>query len=335
MLVSYVVYGRFVKEYSPLRGFPGLTLRGAFGLALRRVSCRVFSPDCRECPAYGSCVYSRMFESTSLIKPSARVAGKSGREGVTNPYTLELLYVGSRRLRFALNLFGEAVKWEGYALTALVGMGLEGLGLDMSAGERRAFAVERIDRVDPGTGEGRVVFSEGAGFTLSPEGVGYRSLLDVFDRRAREILEAKPRRLLLFFRSPYRLIEDGRVTFKPSFKAVVMNLARRYSMLAEYHGAGRPLEAWEARGLRSLASRVRLSGYYLVKGRVKVWKRSIEGEVKEFGRFAKGVLAYRLPDGFWRSEYSLLALKLLLLGEYLHVGKLAVAGYGDYDLYFS
>jgi len=112
-----------------------------------------------------------------------------------------------------------------------------------------------------------------------------------------------------------------------------MNIARRYSLLAQYHRAGRPLSLRDARGLARLASTVELVSAR--HGRlVEVTKRSlVSGERLSYGLFAEGgVLLYRLPRGFWGSPYSRLAAALLLAGRYLHVGKLASAGYGRYVL---
>ncbi|MCD6457799.1 MAG: CRISPR system precrRNA processing endoribonuclease RAMP protein Cas6 [Thermoproteales archaeon] len=334
MIVQYRVVGRFVRSYTPFKSFPGTTLRGAFGLALRRISCKDSSSECKSCSFYRDCVYARVFESSSFVKPSARIASKSGKEGVTNPYTIEVVKVFDDKIVFNVNLFGEALKWEPVIVMAVVGMGFEGLGFDVVNAERRKFVVERIDWFDPYTSDRGILFTADTGFIKRNSKGKLSNLLEVFDRRAREIAEARVRKILFYFRTPYMLVSNGKPVYTPGFQCLVMNLARRYSLLAEYHEAGRPFSVSKARALKNLSAKVRLVSWILSRTRAVV-KASIKGVKKNLGRFAKGVLVYKLPEDFWNCEDSLTILKLMLLGEYLHVGKLATAGYGDYELFFS
>ena len=335
MLVSLKVCGRFSRRYAQFRGFIGTTVRGALGLVLRRISCRVEGEaDCRGCKFYRDCPYALLYESSSLQNPGVDAAAKRGLEGVTNPFTVEVLGVDQSRVRFAVNLFGRAVGLERHVLASIVGMGLEGLGFDASVGERRRFVVERIDRLVPESGEDVVLYTEGSGYIPSEPRFSARSLLEVFERRARDVVEARPGKILLFFLSPFRLVVGDRVLDRPPLEAVLMNLARRYSLLAAYHGAGRPLDKPTVRGLKALARLARLEGA-LIAGRVSAGKVSLAGERKRYGSFVRAALSYRVSGEFWSGEQALLAAELLLLGEYLHVGKLASAGYGDYELYFK
>lgn len=331
MIASYTVEAVFKKRYSPFKGFPGTTLRGAFGVALRRILCDREGASCRRCARYNDCIYSRMFESSSIISPSVEVASKGGLEGVTNPYTVEVLHTSSTKLRFRLNLFGEALEWEPQVLVALVGMGMEGLGIDPAKLERRKFEIVRIVReVELGSGE--EVYTASSGFVNVGCKWRSRGLLEVFEDHARRIVEARPRRILLAFKSPYRLVRKGRFVLKPRFPTVLMNLARRYTLLAAYHKAGRPLAVSEARRLKRIALSAELESYEITS-RVRVTKIGVEG-ARSYGTFVLGTLTYAIPQSFWEQGEALLATELLLLGEYLHVGKLASAGYGDYELYY-
>ena len=335
MLASYRVYGRFARTYTPLKGFPGTTLRGAFGYALRKASCRnEGDAECRDCRFYRDCVYARMFESSSVLDPSLKAAAKRGLEGVTNPYTIEVHRVGRERLSYSVNVFGEALKWEGYVVTALIGMGIEGIGIDPALGERRKFRVERIDRLNVATGDVEVVYTEDVGFAFKPLRDPGKPLLDLFERRAMEIVDARPTSILLYFKTPFKLVEAGKTQVRPRFSSIVMNLARKYSLLAAYHRAGRKIRPRDARGIKAQSSMVRLEGC-MVSGRYRVKKKTIKGGEKDFGVFVRAALAYRVPREFWAGEYALTVTKLLLLGEYLHIGKMSCAGYGDYKLYLS
>lgn len=335
MLISFIVCGRFIRRYARFRGFIGTTVRGALGLVLRRISCRVNGvDDCRGCKFYRDCPYAMLYESSSLQNPGVDAAAKRGLEGVTNPFTVEVLGVDQSRVRFAVNLFGRAVRLERQVLASIVGMGLEGLGFDASVGERRRFVVERIDRVVPESGDSAVIYAEASGYIPSEPRLSSRGLLEVFERRARDIIEAGPGKILLFFLSPFRLVVGGRLLDKPPLEAILMNLARRYSLLAAYHGAGKVLDKPTVRGLKALARLAKLEEA-LIAERGSVGKVSLRGERRSYGSFVRLALSYSVPRSFWSGEHALLAAELLLLGEYLHVGKLASAGYGDYEVYIK
>lgn len=334
MMTQYRVYGHYIRKYFPLKSYPGTTLRGVFGLTLRRISCKTGLKECKYCPVYKDCSYANICESSSFLKPSARIAAKSGKEGVTNPYTIEDVSIKDDRILYSINLFGDAIRWEHLVVMAIVGMGFEGLGFDAVSGERRRFIVERIDWFDPYTSSKGVLFTSETGFMLREEAGRPSNLLEVFDRRVREIAEIRVSRVLLFFKTPYLLFSEGKPSHTPSFSTIIMNLARKYSMLAEYHGVGRPFSLAKARALRRFSSKVKLRNW-IIKGFKKVVKTSFSGGKKCMGKFAEGILVYELPEDFWKGKESFDIFKLLFLGEYLHVGKLASAGYGDYELYFS
>ncbi|RLE61986.1 MAG: hypothetical protein DRJ38_10440 [Thermoprotei archaeon] len=334
MITQYRVYGRYIKKYFPFKSYPGTTLRGVFGLTLRRISCKTGLKECKDCTVYKDCPYASIYESSSFLKPSARIAAKSGKEGVTNPYTIEDISIQDERISYVINLFGDAIRWEHLVVMAIVGMGFEGLGFDPVSGERRRFIVERIDWFDPYTSNKGVLFTSETGFMHREEAGKPSNLLEVFDRRVREIAEMRVSRVLLYFKTPYLLFSEGKPSYTPNFSTIVMNLARKYSMLAEYHGVGHPFSLAKARALKRLSSKVRLRKW-VIEGFRKVVKTNLNGGKKCMGKFAKGILTYELPEDFWKREESFDIFKLLFLGEYLHVGKLASAGYGDYELYFS
>ncbi len=46
-----------VTENLHFPDYAGSMLRGAFGRALRKISCMTKQPDCKECPLYRTCPY--------------------------------------------------------------------------------------------------------------------------------------------------------------------------------------------------------------------------------------------------------------------------------------
>ena len=69
---------------------------------------------------------------------------------------------------------------------------------------------------------------------------------------------------------------------------------------------------------------------------ISLKKFSIERNTEErLGKFVIGKYLYEVDKGFWRRAETDLILKLLMLGEYLHVGRLATAGCGEYSIYWQ
>ncbi|OYT30708.1 MAG: hypothetical protein B6U94_05770 [Thermofilum sp. ex4484_79] len=333
MITIYHVYGRFIERYSKFKGFWGLALRGAFGVALRNITCKHEFDECKNCPEYKECVYARMFESSSLIKPSAKIAAVSGLEGVTNPYTLFPLYADGNKISFILSVFGEACDYENALIVAIMGAGIEGIGYDVSKATRRRFLIERIEKYTPLDGERHhVIFNTDVGYRFK-DLPRTKNLLDAFEKEANIILDEKPSDILLFFKSPFRIAVNGIFTYRPSMEGIIMNLSRKYSMLCEYHDAGVPFALSEARGIKMAARKVRLT-YYVIGKRIRLRKVDMRGNIKNFGEFAlQGAFTYSIPSDFWKSEHAETVIRLLLLGRYLHVGKLTTAGCGKYEIF--
>lgn len=94
----------------PLRlpPYPGALWRSAFGKSLRDLSCITGAPQCRGCPALGSCGYGILFE------PPARSAGAAGLTQhyteLPQPYILSPLaqQPGSTDIFLDLTLIGRA-----------------------------------------------------------------------------------------------------------------------------------------------------------------------------------------------------------------------------------
>ncbi len=92
----------------PLRfpaGQAGNTLRGAFGLAARRLFCSMDCPGAGLCPRAAACEYARIFE------PKPSVAAPSGLADLPRPYVIQAehlsgsSFVAGQDFSFHVNLF--------------------------------------------------------------------------------------------------------------------------------------------------------------------------------------------------------------------------------------
>lgn len=117
----------------------------------------------------------------------------------------------------------------------------------------------------------------------------------------------------------------------PSLRHVVANLARRYSLLAHYFEAGRPMRADEAKEVIQAADHFSELKSCDVR-KVVLRKASVKGKVKILGDFVLGSLRYKLKWTNVSEDVAKKIIALLLLGKHIHVGNMATAGCGRYDL---
>ena len=333
MIKVYRVYGEFVKDYFPFKGYTGFMVRGAFGMALRKVCCtRSLDIECRKCDCYRKCYYARVFEASSLTRPAAKLATKSGREGIPRPYSVTPLYTSGRNVRFELTLVGrDVIEGEHLIVMALLLMADEGLGIDLTRNERRRVRLKKVYATTPPLDIGYTVFDSKRGYISSPTSAS-SELLEVFAAEAERIAELRPVYLNIQFKTPFKIQISGTPTTRPPLHAIVISLARKYSLLSEYYGVGTPLSVSEARRLKYVLSK----SAKLEKGkykRLRLFKKSLEtGGIKTLGVFTIGFYRYRVDPKAWSTDEMILGLKLLLLGRYLGVGRGSSAGCGRYRL---
>lgn len=337
MIVTYHVYGRFRKRYSPFKGFTGLMVRGLLGYSLKNLVCMKSEVKaCIECEYYGKCIYSKMMETTSRVKPSAKIAKKGGLAGITKPYTVTPLRIHGINLSFSVNLFGlEMISNEPLIILALLDMGCHGLGVDSTLRERRKFTVEKIVMTRPKEEAKRIVYTFEDGYRYAHITQYYKDILEPFEYSARRIVYEKPKSVIISFKTPVRVTRRHEVMKEIPMEAIVMNLARKYSLLCEYYNVGNPLKVEEARALRDLVR----ENVKLVNSRyrvVRLHRYSIDWKKRQsLGEFVKGNYTYSIEREFWKDYEALLMIKLLLLGKYTHVGTFASAGCGCYDIYWG
>ena len=110
----------------------GPTLRGGFGLALRKVSCALGRDECKDCLLGDSCAYSYAFETPIPAQaPVMRKYTQAPHPFVFEPHAAEDRNVNSgERVSHALVVIGEAVRYLPHFFLALEELGRAGLGRD-------------------------------------------------------------------------------------------------------------------------------------------------------------------------------------------------------------
>jgi len=120
------------KSFS-LPAYPGSTIRGALGWAIRKTSCPegLWEEDCKNCNHLETCVYPFLFKT--LSKPEHRGFMRK-YENPPPPFIISIpthtktVYKKDDPLSFELTLFGEANKFLPIFLLAVQRMAEDGLG---------------------------------------------------------------------------------------------------------------------------------------------------------------------------------------------------------------
>jgi hypothetical protein len=284
-----------------LHYYAGSQLRGAFGHALRRAACVTRQKDCKACPLYRSCAYPEVFETPAPLE-GHRLQRFSQ---VPNPYVVEPPPLGARDYRP-----GEALSFH----FVLMGRALRHLPLAVHAWQR---ALER--RGGLGGGSARLA---GVAY-LPPEG-GPEPVFADGELRAPDIrppaapaLDGAAR---LRFGTPLRLQQDGKALgHAMTARDLLMGLARRYWLLAEFHQEARPEVDFGALGERAAA--VEMEDGLLWRD----WRRYSSRQQQ--GMVLGGVVG----EAALRGDLAPFA-GLLAAGQWTHLGKNASFGLGGYRL---
>lgn len=302
ILQRFELLFRFLKGGTVAANW-GPTLRGGFGLALRRTCCPYGREDCHGCSLGLRCAYAYLFE-TPIFTDSA-IMRKYPE--APHPFVFEPPPPGRTAVRadetatVGLVLIGKAVDMLPYIYVALEDLGRQGLGRD-----RVPFRLERIT-----AGDGKLVWdrAERRRFHI-PEPL--RLPLDPGP--------TAPATFAVEFLSPTRLVVQGQLTETPQLADIVKALARRVFLLRYFHCGG-CLEPVSTAFLEAAQS-ARLVHHDLSW---QDWER-FSGRQKR--RIPIGGLVGRIVF-----EGDLGRLRpLLVAGEFVHVGKNTTFGLGKFRI---
>jgi hypothetical protein len=321
--------GRFefsVRAKSPiiLHAYPGSTIRGAFGIALKKVVCALKNKECATCILRAQCIYSYVFETPP--NAGARVMKKYLQ--VPRPFILEpplekkIEYQPGENLSFGLTLIGDrAMACCPYFIYAFDELGRVGIGADSGRFELKTVrykgnGFDDNDHVNGGgDAVGDVVYSaesktykpiDGKGLAIDPEGLCATS--------------AEPRTLAINFLTPTRIYYKGSLTAEPEFHILIRNLQRRVAHLAHFH-CGIDTTQWDFfTRVINRAKRVQIKDQEITW---RFWERYSTRQQAwvEMSGFVGRIKYHGSVDPF---------VPLLKAGEVLHVGKGTTFGLGRY-----
>ncbi len=296
---------RFVcvfDEEARLPPFKGSTIRGAFGWALKRVTCALKTQQCPNCILRETCVYCKIFESL----PSEKL---QNRMSPPHPFVIEppdgdeTLYRAGSDLSFDILLFGFANEYLPYFVYAFQEMGKRGLGRRL--GENRA-----AFRLTTVLSDSQVVYEPSDGLFRAPEATEL-ALTPLTDGVC-----SAPSSVTIRLATPLRLKFANQLAAALPFHVLVRGMLRRIAVLNNHFGSGEP--PLDYRGLVARAEQIDIESSEL---RWFDWRRYSNRQ--EQSMLMGGMIGSVTYKGTLQ-EF----LPLLQYCEIVHVGKATAFGLG-------
>jgi hypothetical protein len=292
----------------------GSTLRGAFGHALKAISCSVEHQNCEKCFLSEACLYPTIFEPTSNSKikdfPRPFIF-----EPPIPPFTREISETQTLKLRvaakgiisFGLTLIGEAVRKLPYFIYAFELMARHGLGVN-----RRSFALFEVFHIDAKNCKNSIYTPEINKILPFEE----TNLANLVEQKLREINPSK--NLKIQFQTPLRIRRNKELLEKITFAEFFKQCSLRLKFLAENYGTALVYDyqtlAKEAESVETISS--------------DIWRHGLS---RRSNRQEKSFdLDGMLGEIEFRTTDFNASLPYVLACEYLHIGSASGLGLGKF-----
>ncbi len=329
-----------VQQPLQLPDYAGSLLRGQFGAALRNVACMTRQPTCPGCPLLQTCPYTRVFEAPPPPKGAHALQDFSQ---IPNPYIVEPPTPGARLLDaddalvFHMVLVGHAIEQLPLIIFALQRALAQGLTKARIPAE-----LVQVDHVD-GAEQPHCVWH-----AQRPTLAEHKATLTLINPPdARTLIATRPystgtigqsgikpspmigTEIVLSVTTPLRLQQQGRPLGVGQLtpRALVAALARRMSLLMEFHAA-EPNAQYRWGEAAKAITRLSETLHDTRTLHWHDWTRYSSRQQQEMT--LGGVL------GRWTLRGSPEVMEHLYpwlwLGQWLHVGKNATMGMGGYTL---
>jgi hypothetical protein len=314
-----------LRQRLPYPAWQGSLWRGALGYALKEAICIYNDPFARPCPTcilYRHCAYPPVFEPAVADSESGTNAKNVSRPFILEPprYNSPSLPAGEQ-LTIALVLLGPALRDLTTIMRTAALLGERGLGrqsIQASLTEVTAHGLSESVTIWPNDNRLETKLSAAEIERLLsylPDGV-LPSLPLIQAEDIRQAAAQLPPDLTLNFLTLTRLKRNKRFVKKPDPETVMRTLLRRVMSLAQLYGT-----TWIVKTHELITSAANLSMSYDTD-----WQPASHVSTRQ---------KRRMPlDGF-KGRLTLYAVPeeiraLLLLGSFVHIGKLATFGHGWY-----
>jgi hypothetical protein len=288
----------------------GSMIRGAFGMALRRLVCHDVDLSCRACPLEASCAYPQTFEP----RPPANADRLSNLQDAPRPFVFDppaaesAEFAPGQPVTFGLTAIGRAARLVPYFVSAFRNLADEGLG------PRRArFDLLEVAALDA-VGTRTAIYQNTTPLVR----------LTAPTLRAADLVkpgDTARTSLTLRFSTPLDLKDQGVPVGIPEFAPLIRRLRDRANALSTFFADG-PLSL-DFKGISAVAEGVKLVRN--ATSLIEVNRRSSRtGQRHDVGGLI-GEAEYK-GEGIGR------LMALVRVGEVMHVGKHAAFGNGRMEV---
>lgn len=293
--------------------FSGPALRGGFGDILKKLTCHTGLQDCTGCPSFRDCPFTKIFN----IAPPIDDAHFKNETQVPRPFIFEAVRERTishgQKATFRLGLVGAAIEHLPYFVLCFQQLGKIGIG--KGRGKFKLMSVLSIDPI--GKTLPIRIFDSSENILYLKKSIAVE--LSELDSTESTLMSTNGIRIV--FDSPTHLNRRGEAADQsPSFEQLIRGILRRYSDLAALYGPGRP--ELDYRQIVEKSKAICLKRSDLTFSRAK--------------SFSHRKNALTPVDGLLGSiEYEgdvTPFLNYLMLGQWLHVGKQATFGMGQYHV---
>ncbi len=294
----------------------GSTLRGAFGHALKAISCSVQHRDCEKCFLSEVCLYPTIFEptSTSKIKDLPRPfvfqppIPPLTRE-ISEGKVLKLRVAEKGKISFGLTLIGEAAKKLPYFIYAFELMARHGLGA-----ERQSFAVQEVFHTDANDYK-TLIYAPNLPKVLPFQTT---NMAEFVEQRLGRIKLS--RNLKIQFQTPLRIRRNRELLEKITFGEIFKQCSLRLKFLTENYGS--PLD-YDYQTLMKNAEKVEIVSD-------KLWKHESSRRSNRQNKTFE--LDGMLGEIEFQSDDFSKFLPFIVACEFLNIGSASSLGLGKIDL---
>jgi len=299
--------------------FKGSALRGAMAGYLKRTYCPEWRAEKTDPLHQALCPVCQLL--------SYELAPESGGDirrpfALQPPMTEQNDFAPGEPFSFGLTLFGNQLAYLPYLVLAVRAAGEDGVGVRKMDRQRGRFRLERIDAVNPLTGETQAMLTPGAALVQTATlPVTHDHVLAAANRLARQV-QTHDNLLTVTFLTPTRLIQAGHTAKTAAFFPLMKQVVLRVLDLCAQHGEGRPAVVLK-RDIYPAADAVEV-----VTDDTHWW--DVAGYSGRLGREQR--LGGLVGTALYRAETWETLLPWLVWGEVVQVGKNVVKGCGVYRL---
>lgn len=291
--------------------YKGSTFRGGFGQAFKNMVCTMKKNKCTECLLNENCPYCYIFETT----PKSQHELLKKFNNIPRPYIIEppldtkTYYKPSERICFNLVLIGKSIDLLPYFVVAFDELGRIGIGRG-----RKPFKLRKIFAEDK-NGKIYKVYTEKCGkIRNSNVGITGSDIINSTEKLK------NVDQITLEFNTPVRIKHNKSLLQTLDFYIIVKSLLRRFSNLSYFH-QDTPVSIDFQTIIESCKD------VQIIEDKTK-WIDWVRYSRRQDSRMRLGGLVGEITYTGELSSY----LPLLILGEYIHVGKSITFGLGKYRL---